>query len=78
MTDPRIVGLSEAVTILAELAKSWPEDIFGPPLTTEEWQQVRTAGIPTERIASECYRHVLRVARSQLSEAIADYREEPT
>ena len=76
MKDPRTVGLAEAIVILAELAKFWPEDVFGPPLSTEEWQQVRSAGIPTERIASECYRHVLRVARSRLSEAIADYSED--
>lgn len=76
MSDPRIVGLSEATTILAELAKAWPEDIFGPDLTADEWEQVRSAGIPTERVASACYRHALRVAAKQLNEAIADYRED--
>jgi hypothetical protein len=76
MNDPRIIGLKESLTILAELAKSWPEDIFGPPLSTEEWEQVRSAGIPTERVASECYRHALRVARSVIRDAVADYSEE--
>lgn len=76
MNDPRIIGLNEARTILRELAKAWPEDIFGTDLTTEEWTQVRSAGIPTERIASECYRHALRVADKWLSEAVTDYSED--
>ena len=76
MSEPRLVGLNAAIATLAQLAESWPEDIFGPPLTSEEWVQVRSAGIPTERIASECYRHALRVARMQLAEEVADLRDE--
>lgn len=75
MTDPRIVGLKEALTIIAATRDYWPEDLFGIDLTGDEWELVRSAGIPTERIASACYRHALSVVMRAIREALADYEE---
>ena len=76
MSDPRIVGLTEALAIIDDLGKAWPEDMFGPDLNAAEWATVRAAGIPTERIASACYRHALRVAAHLITDAIAEHRAE--
>jgi hypothetical protein len=63
-----VAGLNKARTIIGELAKAWSGDIFGPDLTPDEWQQVRSAGIPVERIATACYRHALHVVLLHLPE----------
>jgi predicted Zn-ribbon and HTH transcriptional regulator len=63
-----VAGLNKARTIIGELAKAWSGDIFGPDLTPDEWQQVCSAGIPVERIATACYRHALHVVLLHLPE----------
>lgn len=51
--------------IAQEISKAldwYPVDVFGDDLTHEDWDLIRSTGIPTERVASECYRHAYRLA----------------